>query len=90
MNDENRATKVYIKDLAPIEAIDEINSYKLPSPHKEILISLVYGKEGYPACDYLESEFKIHIGYWSYIKRLKESLEMFRKSKLYIQKLANK
>lgn len=89
MNDETRATKVYIKDLAPIEALDEIERYKLPTPHREILITLVKGKEGYPACDYLAKEFQIHIGYWSYIKRLKEALIMFRKSKRYIQNLYN-
>lgn len=89
MNDENRATKLYIKDLAPIEAIDEISRYKIPTPHREILIALVNGKEGYPACDYLEKEFNIYIGYWNYIKKLKEALIMFRKSKLYIQNLSN-
>lgn len=89
MNDENRAVKVYIKNLAPVEAMAEIERYKLPSPHKQILIALVNRKEGYPACDFLESEFKIHIGYWSYIKKLKEALEMFRKSKQFIQKISN-
>lgn len=84
MNIDNRATKVYLKSLAPIEAYDQINRYKIPSPQKECLIAMINGKEGFEGCDYLEDEYKIHIGYWTFVRLLKEGLEIFRKSKKYI------
>lgn len=84
MNESNRATKVYLKSLAPIEAYDQINRYKIPSPQRECLIAMINGKEGFEGCDYLEDEYKIHIGYWTFGRRLKEGLEIFRKSKKYV------
>ena len=53
-----------------------------PTPYREILIALVNRKEGYEALDYLAEKFSIHMGYWTYGRRLKESLQMFRKSNL--------
>lgn len=50
--------------------------------YREILIALVNRKEGYEALDYLAEKFSIHMGYWTYGRRLKESLQMFRKSNL--------
>lgn len=84
MNIDNRATKVYLKSLAPIEALDQIERYKIPSPQKECLIAMINGKEGFEGCDYLEDVYKIHIGYWTFVRRLKDGLEIFRKSKKYI------
>lgn len=84
MNIDNRATKVYLKSLAPVEAYDQIERYKIPSPQKECLIAMINGKEGFEGCDYLEDVYKIHIGYWTFGRRLKEGLEIFRKSKKYI------
>ena len=86
MNIDNRATKMYLKSLAPIEAHDQINRFKIPSPQKECLIAMINGKEGFAGCDYLEEKYKIHIGYWTFGRRLKEGLEFFRKSKKYIDK----
>lgn len=86
MNIDNRATKVYLKSLAPVEAYDQIERYKIPSPQKECLIAMINGKEGFEGCDYLEEKYKIHIGYWTFIRRLKEGLEIFRKSKKYIDR----
>lgn len=60
----------------------KIEDYKIPTPYKEILIALVNRKEGYEALDYLAEKFSIHMGYWTYGRRLKESLQMFRKSNL--------
>lgn len=82
MNPENRAIKIHIKEMAPITAIQKIEDYKIPTPYKEILIALVNRKEGYEALDYLAEKFSIHMGYWTYGRRLKESLQMFRKSNL--------
>lgn len=87
MNEANRSTKVYLsKDLSLIEALDQINRYKIPSPQKECLIAMINGKEGFEGCDYLEDVYKIHIGYWTFGRRLKEGLEIFRKSKKYVDR----
>lgn len=86
MNIDNRSTKVYLKNLAPVEALDQIDRYKIPSPQKECLIAMINGKEGFEGCDYLEDVYKIHIGYWTFGRRLKEGLEIFRKSKKYIDR----
>lgn len=81
MNIENRATKVYLKSLAPIEVIKKVNEYKIPSPFKEVLLTAcVDRKEGFEGCDHLAKEYEIHLGYWTFGRRLKEALEMFRKS----------
>lgn len=37
MNIENRAVKLFIKELPPAEALEKIEQYKIPSPYKEIL-----------------------------------------------------
>lgn len=86
MNIDNRATKVYLKSLAPVEAIDLVNKYLIPSPQKECLIAMINGKEGFEGCDYLEEKYQIHIGYWTFGRRLKEGLKIFRLSKKYIDK----
>lgn len=84
MNDERRATKLYIRNLAPVEAIKRIESYLIPSPQKEVLITAcIARKEGYAGMDYLEEKYNIHIGYWTFGRRLKEALDMFRKSDSY-------
>lgn len=50
MNIENRAVKLYIKELPPSVAIDLFEQYKIPSPYKEILtIVCVERKGGYKA-----------------------------------------
>lgn len=84
MNIDNRATKVFLKSLAPIEAIELVEKFKIPSPQKECLIAMINGKEGFEGCDYLEEKYKIHISYWTFGRRLKDGLEMFRKSKKYL------
>lgn len=86
MNLENRATKVYLKSIAPLDAYDQIDRYKIPSPQKECLVAMINGKEGFEGCDYLSEKYKIYIGYWTFGRRLKEGLEIFRKSKKYIDR----
>ena len=81
MNIETRATKLYLKSLPPLTALKFIDDYKIPSPHKEILITAcVERKEGYKGMRYLAETYNIHIEYWTLGRRLKEALEMFRKS----------
>lgn len=84
MNIETKATKLYLKNLAPIEVYDKLDEYKIPSPYKEILISAcVYNKECFEGCDFLEENYKIRLGYWNFVKKLKEALIVFRKSHIY-------
>lgn len=37
MNIENRATKLYLKKLPPVVAVELLEKYMIPSPYKEIL-----------------------------------------------------
>lgn len=81
MNIENRAVKLYIKELPPSVAIDLFEQYKIPSPYREILtIVCVERKGGYKALEVLEKKYSIYMGYWTFGRRLKDALEMFRKS----------
>lgn len=81
MNIENRATKLYLKELAPIQALELLDIYKIPKPYKEILIvSCIERLDGFSAVDRLAEKYNIYLGYWTYVRRLKESLTMFRKS----------
>lgn len=81
MNIENRATKLYLKELPPLEAIEFIEKYKIPSPYKEILITAcVARKEGFVGMDYLSEKYQINIQYRTFGRKLKEALEMFRRS----------
>lgn len=86
MNIDNRATKVYLKSLAPIEAYDIINKFLIPTPQRECLFAMINGKEGFAGCDYLAENYNINMGYWTFGRRLKEGLELFRKTKKYIDK----
>ncbi len=81
MNIERRATKVYLKSLSPLTAIDLINRCKLPSPWREVLLcACVDRKEGFAGVDHLENQYGISLSYWTFVRRFKESLDMIRKS----------
>lgn len=81
MNIENRATKIYLKSLPPLEALSLLHKYKIPSPYKEVLIAAcIERKEGFAGCDFLTESYNIHLSYWTFVRRLKEALDMFRKS----------
>lgn len=86
MNIENRATKIYLKNLPPVEAYELILKCKIPTPQRECLFAMLAGKQGFAGCDYLSENFKIHIEYWTFLRRLKEGLEMMRKSLKYLKK----
>lgn len=83
MSIERRAAKLYLKDLPPLEALELLDKYRIPSPYKEILIAICVERlKDFPALDYLEEKFKIHIGYWDFRKKTGKALDMFRKSHL--------
>lgn len=81
MNIENRATKVYLKELAPLQAVSLLEKYQIPSPYKEVLTAVcVKRMKDYQAMDWLEKEHNIRLSYITFRRRTREALEMFRKS----------
>lgn len=84
MSIETSSTKFYLRDLAPQEALDKIEAFKIPSPYKEILIaSCVEELDAFPAIDYLEEKYNIVMSYWTYVRSLKKALIKFRAANLY-------
>lgn len=77
MNLQNRATKLYIRELPPSEALQLFETYKVLTPYKEVLVALVNLKTGYPALDFLEENYGIRISYWTYNRIFKKALEQF-------------
>lgn len=84
MSIETSATKLYLRELAPIEVLEKLDSFRIPSPYKEILIACcVEQLEAFPAIDYLEEKYNIHLSYWTYVRNLKKALQKFRTANLY-------
>ena len=84
MNIDQHTTKVFIKNLPPVELNLLLDKYQIPTPLKEILKTVaIYDKEGYPGCDFMESEYKIHISYWQFGRLLKKALILFRKCRKF-------
>lgn len=89
MSIETSSTKLYLKELPPLESLEKIESFRIPSPYKEILIACcVEQLDAFPAIDFLEENYHISISYWTYVRKLKKALIMFRKANM--QKFANK
>ena len=87
MGIEARSTKIYLRDLPPLQVYDLLDEYKIPTPYKEVLIASCANRlDAYPAIDYIEENFGIHLSYWNYVKLLKESLIMFYKTQKYTNK----
>ena len=80
MSIENRATKLYLRNIAPKDAYALFDEYMIPSPYKEILMCCVQRRKDFEAIATLEEKFNIHLSYRTYVRRLKDALEMFRKS----------
>lgn len=86
MSIETSATKLYLRELPPLQVHDLLEEYKIPTPYKEVLIACCANRlDAYPAIDYIEETFNIHISYWNYVKILKEALIMFRRTEQYQQ-----
>lgn len=81
---ENRCTKLYIKSLPAPLALELIDKYKIPSPCREVLITVcVDRKGGYAGVHHLHQKFEISLGYWTFVERLRDALEMFYKTHTY-------
>lgn len=84
MSIESRSAKILLLDMAPQEVIDYLDELKIPSPYKEILLVRCVNKlQRFPALDYLEEHYKIHISYWDHVKKLREAFELVYKAHLY-------
>lgn len=84
MSIETSATKLYLRELPPLQVHDLLEEYKIPTPYKEVLIACCANRlDAYPAIDYIEETFNLHISYWNYVKILKEALIMFRRTEQY-------
>ena len=85
MNIENRATKLYIKKMPPVVAIELIEKYQIPSPYKEILIAIcVKRKSVFETQEYLAKDEELkqhwHLEYLTIVRKFKIALELFRDS----------
>ena len=86
MNVENRATKLYLKSKSPREVMQLLEDYKIPSPYKEVLITVcIHNKSGFEGMDFLSENFGINYSYWTFVRRVKESLDKFKKAHDYCQ-----
>lgn len=89
MKIENRATKIYLKSLPPLTVKKLVNDYEIPSPYKEVLITICAEHiSGFRALDHLAKKYNINIQYWTLLRYFKKGLEMFREShkKFYVDK----
>lgn len=81
MNIENRATKLYLKKLPPVVAIELLEKYMIPSPYKEILESVCIKQMPlFKAIEYIADDYNINISYTTIRRKLKIGLELFRDS----------
>lgn len=87
----HKLTKLYIMDMAPIEAIDLINKFQIPTPYKELLnIICIRRIKGFKILDILEEEYNIKLPYYTMIQYFDVALEMFYKSNQYFIKKQSK
>lgn len=81
MNIENRATKLYLKKLPPVVAVELLEKYMIPSPYKEIINAICIKQlPTFKAIDFLSKEHKINLSYRSICRKLVIALELFRDS----------
>lgn len=85
MNIDNRATKLYLKKLPPVVAVELLEKYMIPSPYKEILIAIcVKRKSVYETQEYLAKDPELakhwHLEYLTIVRKFKIGLELFRES----------
>ena len=83
----HKLTKLHIMEMAPIEAIELIDKFLIPTPYKELLnIICVRRIKGFKILDVLEEEYNIKMPYYTMIQNFDIALEMFYKSNQYFIK----
>lgn len=81
MNIENRATKLYLKKLPPVVAVELLEKYMIPSPYKEILEAVCIKQLPlYKAIEHLSNKHHINVSYTTIRRKVKIGLELFRYS----------
>lgn len=76
---ERRTTKIYLKSLPPLTVHKLVNEYKIPSPYKEILLTVCAEDiSGFKALDHLSKTYHINISYWQLTTKLSKALDKFR------------
>lgn len=83
MNIENRATKLYLKKLPPVVAVELLEKYMIPSPYKEILNAICIQKKSvFETQYYLAHDESLkehwHLEYLTIVRKFKIGLELFR------------
>ena len=83
----HKIAKLHLMEMAPIEAIETIEKYKIPTPYKELLeIICVKRIKGFQILDELEKLYNIKMNYYTMIIQFDIALEMFYKSNQYFTK----
>ena len=78
MKQSNKLAKLYLMHLPPIRVLELLGEYKIPSPHKEVIIATCVEKlDRYPAMEWLAKEHDINISFWQFGDRLRDGLTMF-------------
>lgn len=83
MNIENRATKLYLKKLPPVVAVELLEKYMIPSPYKEILNAICIQKKSVFDTQYYLAHDETLPQNWNFeyltiVRKFKIALELFR------------
>lgn len=74
-------------EMAPIEAIEILDKYKIPTPYRELLeIICIKRVKGFRILDELEKQYNIKMNYYTMIINFDIALDMFYKSNQYFSK----
>ena len=83
----HKIAKLHLMDMAPIEALDLLEKYKIPTPYKELLeIICIKRIKGFQILDELERLYNIKMNYYTMIINFDIALDMFYKSNQYFSK----
>lgn len=83
----HKLAKLHLMEMAPIEAIELINKFQIPTPYKELLnIICIRRVKGFKILDVLEKDYNIKMPYYTMIQNFDIALDMFYKSNQYFIK----
>lgn len=83
----HKIAKLHLMEMAPIEAIEILDKYKIPTPYKELLeIICIKRVKGFRILDELEKQYNIKMNYYTMIINFDIALDMFYKSNQYFSK----
>ncbi|MBR3490252.1 MAG: hypothetical protein IKH36_02055 [Bacilli bacterium] len=83
----HKIAKLHLMEMAPIEAIEILDKYKIPTPYRELLeIICIKRVKGFRILDELEKQYNIKMNYYTMIINFDIALDMFYKSNQYFSK----